>query len=291
VARTIPLLRLAALGYISLSLASCAALTEQLQQLDKPTVRLVSAEPSDISLEALTLQFDVEVLNPYSVDLPLTKIDYAVGSKTQALLSGTQETQTNIPAKGSKVIPVSANVVFLEALEVLKGVSPGAVIPYRADLGFSVDAPGLGLLRLPVKKEGEMPIPTAPDVSVHNVSFKDVELSMASLSAVGQAALQLEVGNTNQFPFDLSKLEYALNLGGTRVAGGTATSQGPIAAGETRVIEFPVEMALQNVGFGLINLLTGESADYGLAGDLGLDTPFGPISVPYTSSGETPLSN
>ncbi|MHC4393351.1 MAG: LEA/WHy family protein, partial [Planctomycetota bacterium] len=178
-----------------------------------------------------------------------------------------------------------------EALEVLKGVSPGAVIPYRADLGFSGDAPGLGLLRLPVKKEGEMPIPTAPDVSVHNVSFKDVELSMASLSAVGQAALQLEVGNTNQFPFDLSKLEYALNLGGTRVAGGTATSQGPIAAGETRVIEFPVEMALQNVGFGLINLLTGESADYGLAGDLGLDTPFGPISVPYTSSGETPLSN
>lgn len=48
----------------------------------------------------------------------------------------------------------------LITLRALKNVELGSKIPYKADVGLSVDTPALGMLRLPLKKEGEVVIPT-----------------------------------------------------------------------------------------------------------------------------------
>ena len=57
----------------------------------------------------------------------------------------------------------------MDMLKALKGIRPGSKIPYKADLGLSVDAPVLGLIRLPLEKEGEIILPTVSDVNVKSI--------------------------------------------------------------------------------------------------------------------------
>lgn len=42
----------------------------------------------------------------------------------------------------------------------------GSKIPYSAELGLSVDTPALGLIRLPLKKEGELVLPTVSGTEI-----------------------------------------------------------------------------------------------------------------------------
>jgi hypothetical protein len=57
----------------------------------------------------------------------------------------------------------------MEMLKALKGVRPGSKIPYGAELGLSVDTPALGLIRLPLKKEGELVLPTVSGALINDV--------------------------------------------------------------------------------------------------------------------------
>jgi hypothetical protein len=54
-------------------------------------------------------------------------------------------------------------------LSALRGVRPGSKIPYNAELGLSVDAPGLGPIRLPLKKEGELVLPTISGTDIGDI--------------------------------------------------------------------------------------------------------------------------
>ena len=54
-------------------------------------------------------------------------------------------------------------------LKALKGVRPGSEVPYRADLALSVDTPVLGVMSLPLKKEGQLVLPSIPDTDFKNI--------------------------------------------------------------------------------------------------------------------------
>ena len=123
----------------------------------------------DVKLNSATLLFNVEVDNPYPVALPLMKMDYGLSSGAEPFLNGNTELQTTVPAKSKKIVSLPATINYLDMLKALKGIRPGSKIPYKADLGLSVDAPALGLMRLPLKKEGEIVLPTVSDVNVKNI--------------------------------------------------------------------------------------------------------------------------
>ena len=137
--------------------------------LSKPTARMTGLKFQDVKLDSATLLFDVEVDNPYSVALPLMNLDYGLSSGAEPFLTGNAELQTTVPAKSKKTVSLPANINYLDMLKALKGIRPGSKIPYKADLGLSVDAPALGLMRLPLKKEGEIVLPTVSDVDVKDI--------------------------------------------------------------------------------------------------------------------------
>ena len=133
---------------------------QQALNLSKPTARITGLSFQDVQLNSATLLFDVEVDNPYPVALPLMNLDYDLSTGSAAFLAGRADLQTTIPAKSSKTISLPAKINYIEMLRALKNVKLGSKIPYKADVGLSVDTPALGLLRLPLKKEGEVVIPT-----------------------------------------------------------------------------------------------------------------------------------
>jgi len=130
--------------------------------LDKPGAEIIGVTLQKVDLTNATMLFDVRVDNPYTVPLPLANVDYALSSLGQQFLSGKAPVQGAVPAGGSKSLAVPVRISYLELINAVKGARPGAAIPYKADLGLSVDVPVTGPLRVPMSREGELSIPSAP---------------------------------------------------------------------------------------------------------------------------------
>jgi len=137
---------------------------QQALNVKKPSASLKGLSFEDITLKSATLLFDVEVENPYPVALPLLDMDYAVTSGANKLLSGKADIQTTVPANEKKVVSLPAKVSYVDLVKAFMGIRPGSQIPYKADVGLSVDAPALGQIRLPLKKTGQLAVPAIPKV-------------------------------------------------------------------------------------------------------------------------------
>ena len=273
---------IARVGLVALLVASGCGMLQDVLNLERPSASVVRVGLQDIELAAATLRFDVEVKNPYSVPLPLVNLDYGLSSRGTAFLSGKADLQGTVPAHGSKVVPLTAKVVFLDLLKALADVHPGAVVPYAAELGLSVDAPSLGTLRLPLKKEGEIPVPAAPDAEVSEIKWDRVNLDAAA------GHLTLDLVNRNTFPVELSELKYTLSLGGVDVGeGAIAQALEFDASGGEGEVTIPVSFSPRKAGRGLLRVLTGAEGSYRLHGMLILDTRFGKIQLPLDKTGKT----
>lgn len=262
-------------------IAGCSSLQDAIDAAPKPTARILGAGVRNLSLQSLDLVFDVEVSNPYSVSLPLVDLTYTLGSGKQQFLAGGIKPSGSVPAKGSSVIQLPARLDLGAVLKTLSGVRPGAVVPYRAEIDVVVDAPLLGNMTLPLKRNGEIPIPAVPEITL--VSFDVGELSLERISATAK----LRVKNTNQFQIDLTRFRFDLALGGKQVTSVRLRSSSKLARGQATVVEVPVSVSPSAVGAGLVNLLSGSGAGYDLSGRLDVTTLYGELALPFIQSGET----
>lgn len=267
----------------ALGLSGCALLESLLAPSNRPTATLVGVRITDFSLNDLTVVLDVAVKNPYSVSLPLTNIDYAFASQGQPFLKGQAALQGSIPAGQSKTFSLPAKVVFVELLKLLTRVRPGAIIPYRATLGLSVNAPVLGTLRLPLEKDGTLPVPAPPSVSVPKVTWTNVSLAGAT------GVLKLRVSNPNAFAFDVAGLDYDVRLGAFQLAKGGLVNAASLAAGATQELGISVSVSTAQAGLAIIQLVQGHSSAYSLGGALRIGTPFGPLRIPLNVAGQVPF--
>lgn len=264
-----------------LGMAGCGAV-QSILDLEKPTARIAGVGIADINLESATLTFEVEVSNPYPVPLPLVNVDYGLASGGTRFLAGQAQLQGAVPARGKKTVSVPATIVYTQLLAALKGVRPGSVLPYKADLGFSVDSKIAGPLRLPLHMEGELPIPTVPQVEVTQINWDRMTLSNAG------GRVNLRIVNSNEFPVTLSKLDYALSLGNVEVARSSlAKAVAFDASGGAGAVEIPISFAPAKLGLAVFGMLTGKGAGYSLKGTLAVDTPFGPMTLPVEKTGDT----
>lgn len=275
-------LSLGVLATAALALAASGCGVVDALDLQKPTARIAGVALQDIDLKALTLRFDVEVENPYSVDLPLVNLDYGLASRGASFLSGKADIQGSVPARGKKTVSLPARVTYENLLSVLKDVKLGSVVPYQADLGLSVNTPVAGPLRLPLKKEGELPIPAPPQVSVQEIQWDDLTLERAG------GTVKLHLVNRNQFPVNMANLAYGLSLANVDVASASITRSMQFAAdGGAGTIDIPIALSPRKLGLAAFSMVTGKGADYKLTGAMDVKTPFGPMSLPIEGIGKT----
>ena len=272
---------IALLSALCLSLLACDTLQDVLTAMDKPSARVQAVRFGDLSLDAATLLFDVEISNPYSVPLPLLDADYKLASTGTAFLSGTADIGGTIPANGSRTVTLPATVAFANLLKSVQGVKLGSLVPYQADLSLAVDAPGVGRLALPISKKGELPVPNVPRVSLSSVRWDKLTLGEAA------ATLSIDVTNTNQFKLALQQMGYDLSLGGSKVVSSRVADAVSFSPGQAQTISVPISFSPSSLGLGVFNMLRGEGAGYGLSGSMNVQTPFGPMTLPYSSTGRT----
>ena len=264
-----------------LFLPCCQQLGDVLNSMDKPSVRVANVALSDLSLSAVTLEIDLEVSNPYSVALPLLGVDYALASRGTRFLSGEGTKGGTIPAGGKGIYPVTTRIPFADLLSGLKSVKPGAVVPYDASLGLSVDAPAIGKLRIPVSHSDELPVPAVPKVKVGEIKWDELSFSKVS------ASITLDIENTNDFPLELTELSYGLSLGGVSVGKAGARNAVSFGPGGSQRLTVPLSFSPLDAGMGLFKMLSGSGGSYEIAGTIKAGTPFGAIDLPYSSKGDT----
>lgn len=259
----------------------CESVNAIIAGMDKPSASVTAVRLDSLSLSGVTLVFDVDVKNPYAAPLPLVNVSYGLSSKGSKFLDGSADVQGSVPAKGSKTIQLPATITFASLMQSVQGVKLGSVVPYTAEMGLSVDAPAVGRLTLPIKKEGELPIPTAPSVELASVQWKNLSLQNA------EAVLKLNVVNNNEFPVDLSKMAYNLSLGNTPVIDTSLAKSAKFAKGGSGTLEIPLSLKPANLGIAAFNMLTGKGAGYNIGGTMDVATPFGPMSLPFERKGST----
>ena len=150
---------------VAVIFAGCETMQNALN-FSKPAAQMTGLKFENVKLDSATLLFDIEVDNPYPVALPLMNLDYDISTGANSFLTGGAQLQTTIPAKSKKTVSLPAKINYLDMLRALKGIRPGSKIPYKADLGLSVDTPYLGLIKLPLAKEGELILPAVSDINM-----------------------------------------------------------------------------------------------------------------------------
>lgn len=258
-------------------------MTSMLEGMQKPRLQVDDVRFQDLSLQSLTLLFDVEVINPYEVPLPLLGLDYQLDSGNTALLNGSTEMSGSVPARGTRLITLPATLSFPDLLSTLTNVSQGDLIPYAMSMTLSTEAPVLGKLSLPIRKKGQIPVPAVPKVRLTNIDIGQLSLTKAA------ATLDLEITNPNSFGIDLSELSFDLNLSNAPIIQSSVKERLRFEKGKKNDLQIPISFSPANLGLAVYNILRGQGASYEIQGDIDMDTPFGALSLPYQQTGHTPL--
>jgi LEA14-like dessication related protein len=139
-----------------LASAGCAGLQKSIA---RPTAHVDTVSLKEVDLQAATVEFGVSVGNPYSVSLPVSGLDFALSSEGERFLEGQAAIDQVIPANGTGLVKVPVRVPFAEMYAAISGLQLGTSVPYVADLGLNVQTPILGIVRLPLRAEGEIRLP------------------------------------------------------------------------------------------------------------------------------------
>ena len=268
------------LGLILLVLPGCATLSALSASVLKPSAKIQGVKIQGLSMESALLVLDVEVDNPYPVKMPVRALEYQIASGEKAFLSGAMKEPPTIPAKSSVSVQLPAKVEFLEVLKVVQGIRPGVILPYRVDMSVATEALGYSPVTLPLRREGQLPIPAPPkmeiaDFHVEKFSFNQVLTRM-----------KLIIENHNEFPMTLSEFDYNFAVGEKVVASGKLKKPMKLKPGEPGILDTPIAFSPKNVGSVSASLLSGAQTPFSLTGITAFETPFGPLRFGYKQVGD-----
>ena len=154
---------------------------------------------------------------------------------------------------------------------------------YTAELGLGVNVPGAGPRRLPLRHQGELPIPALPRVELDALRLDELGLREVSGTAV------LRVANPNAFAVVVDRLSLDLQLAGRGVGTLGARQVLELDADGAGTLELPMSLSPLDLGTAVLDALRRSSTDYGLSGGIGFDTPFGALASDLDVTGEVPI--
>jgi len=245
----------------------------------KPTADVSGIHIPSINLKKLEIVVDVLITNPNPVPIPLVDIDYLVESNGRKLVSGLIPDAGTIHAHGSETIKIPITIIYDDIKDTYDDIKPGSIIPYRIKVGLIADVPVFGKLTLPLEKEGEIPVPYKPDVDLDKVEFDSFSFEETS------ATLHMKLENKNDFDLGLNALEYEVWLSGVSIVNAKLSKSAKVEKNGISYIQLPVSFRPKDFGSALWDMIRGKGAGYAMKGNLDMDSPFGPMQLPFNKEG------
>jgi LEA14-like dessication related protein len=270
-------LRIAAVAALT-TLAGCAGLGGILRQgVQTPEVSVVSAAPTGVDFEGLTVAVDLRVVNPNPIGLRARGFAWQVDVEGGRVASGDAPGGITLPANGAATSRVNARLRFADLANLVKLAERRENVGFKVAGQVAVETP-IGPIDVPWSWTGDLPVPRLPRVELGGIrvgrqSFTETEL-----------VVRLRVENPNAFPLPAASVKLDVELAGERVAQ-AATEQLPtLGAGGAATLEVPLRMSLLGAGRALLGS-RGKAVRVEARGTAG----FGWMQLPFSVGGELPM--
>jgi len=237
----------------------------------KPEVKRVQPKIKGIDLDGVSMQFDLDVSNPYPIPLRSDGLSYRLAVSGTELLDSKTTDPINVPAGQTSNVSLPVRVSYGKLWSAVKGLKDASEAPY--ELGASADFVVFGRPRsLPFKHRGKLPILRPPTFADPKVSVSKQGLTQMKL------AVDANMQNPNAFDLGVEELGYEVKIGEWSLGNIQATTDGKVGAGQTSRVRLSGEVSGANA---LRQLLGGKSLGRPHISPTGtLTTPYGPVRLP-----------
>lgn len=261
-----------------LALPACKMMTPF---ISKPTVSYEKMTLQGASLFDADLLFTFNVHNPNPVGINVRQGTYDFAIEGSSMASGTVDRQLSVAGGGTGSIDLPVHVNFMDLFDSIAALAHHDRVAYTLSGSFDV----MGFT-IPYKTEGELPLPSLPEVSVASMSVSDVSLFGARLDII------LAVNNPNAFAIGLDQLAYSLDIGDIPILSGETENIRQIDENKAATIAVPVKLDALSMGRAAMRLLDGSTAPYSIRGEMRFSTPGGGTrTLPFSRSGEASLGH
>lgn len=125
--------------------------------------------------------------------------------------------------------------------------------------------------------------PKAPDVRLRKVDLQNVDFKKAGLQA------HLEVTNKLPLAITVGKVNWKVEIEGNHLVGGAIPKQLTVPGEGTAPVQIPFTLQFEDLYRIAGQYRDKDEAPFKLLGDLQIETPVGPFTVPFTHTGTVPV--
>ncbi|RKH51733.1 LEA type 2 family protein [Corallococcus llansteffanensis] len=271
-----PMKKRAFLVFLALSvftLSGCAALQSLLSgAFKKPTLRFKTARLANASLSDATVDLVYELDNPNSLGLKLASVDYSFFVEGKQVVAGKPKSGVNLKSNGKSELVFPANVRFADIAPVVTTFLNKDVAAFKAQGSLGIQTP-IGIVKLPLEKEGTFAVPKIPQVQFQAPRITNVTLSGATVE------FPLSITNRNGFPLPVSGITGALKVAGASVGNLNTGNLGMLDASGTKQVTLPLTINFASAASAAMALRSGGNAQVSLNGNLTSDAQSVPLNL------------
>lgn len=271
------------LAAISVMLTGCASLQE-LTQARRPQAEITGLRLDRLDLQQLGLALELKVINPNSVGLNLSKLEYEFAVEGNRLFSGVMEQGLALAANSTRQLEIPITINPANLWQDIRRIAKQDRFAFAFSSVASFAVPLLGDVKLPLNKTGELPVLHTPGVKIAGLKRKALNLTGADLE------LTLQVENPNAFTLLLNQFAYDFKVNNRSWATGRNAQPQRFDAKQTNEIRIPISLNFLEMGTVAYQMLSSKAPlGFHFAGqfDFGSSEPFlKSLTVPvdYSSS-------
>ncbi len=234
--------RLSALFLLATLLSGCASMQRlAASAIASPRLQFEKATVTALDLDGTTVVLDFTLENPNDIAFRVAGATWRLDVEGSRLGEGELPGGVTLPSRGKAPFAVTVRLRWADLARLTEQVRRQAEVAYRVAGVIRVETP-IGVLELPYRHEGRLPVPRLPALrlagaSVDVNSFTELELE-----------LTLDVENTNGFMLPGATLRFDVLLNGVPVATGREATLQPLGAGGEARLRLPIRVSLLGAG-------------------------------------------
>lgn len=256
---------------VSISFSFSCAVLEDLTKTQKPKLSVVDFKLTDISLQDVELTFDVEIDNPNPFSVNLASYDYDLKFNALSFVKGDQPNNTSVNANSKSIIHIPISFNYTDLFGLISGLKDKDETDFSFEATAGIEAPLLGLVKIPFSKQGTLPVVKAPKINIGSLKLANLSLTKADFE------VELGIQNPNKFGLNLNDINYELAFNGLPAISGKTSERIDINDKSSSNLVLPFSVNLLQLGTAAKKaIVDGESFEYSLNGNakVGSSLPF-----------------
>lgn len=254
---------------------------EELREFS-PRVSFSRLDVQEIDFERIDANFVFDVANPNPVGVRLDRFSYNLELQQVELLDGAEPEGLALPAAGSAQVSVPASLIWQGIWDTIQATRGEDEVDFGLDGTFGFDT-DWGPLDIPYRADGRFPALRRPKIDLGRLRVQQLDL----VRGTALVTLDLNVDNDHASGMTFERLDYALSLGGRRVADGLIPDLGVVDGATTQTLTAPLTIDLVQAGGSVVDLLSrGGQVQAGLDATVDVQTPFGLIPLGIDERGD-----